>query len=80
MPRKPQRRSRGDARSQPLRPSAATHARESGRLFHQCFACGALVDPMFGAGESSWCPSCHSAGQVFTIRAAFPTLSCTAGG
>jgi len=35
------------------------------RLIYQCQRCGALTDPMYGEGENSWCPSCHTEGNVY---------------
>lgn len=34
------------------------------RKIYQCQWCGALVDPMYVAGEDSWCPSCHNVDSV----------------
>ena len=34
-------------------------SRSSAQRFYQCMACGAPADPMFGSGNSSWCPACH---------------------
>lgn len=68
MPRKPQVRSRRSAQS--ARPSASTPRRPAMRrrseplTFQQCQSCGAPVEPQFGLGDDSWCPSCHAVGTV----------------
>jgi hypothetical protein len=43
-----------------------------GRRFHQCLACGAPVDPMYGTGEGSWCPHCHQPGEIFWSEGRLP--------
>ena len=62
MPRKTQSRSR----KVPARKREPTAGRsQSRRVFRQCLLCGAQVDPMYGAGDTSWCPHCHELGMVF---------------
>ena len=50
---------------------AATSSRAK-RLFYQCLRCGALTDPKFGSGESSWCPSCQYEGQIHFSECEIP--------
>jgi len=69
MPRKPQIRPRRDGTPSAL-PRSHQASRAGGvhtqREFHQCLACGAPADPMYGLGENSWCPSCHRVGEIYS--------------
>ena len=85
MPRKPQIRSRHSSpsagSSSPTRPARATPrktapARHSEpRVFWQCQACGAPVEPQFAAGNDSWCPSCQAVGTVAGMDEQYPSPS-----
>ena len=55
MPRKP----KTQARNRAPRSSAPSKKR-----IYQCLYCGALVDPIYGTGERSWCPDCHKTGGI----------------
>jgi rubrerythrin len=71
MPRKPQIRSRQGS-NRPQAASRATSHRKP-EMFWQCMACGALVDPKYGAGDDSWCPSCRAAGEVMGMEGQLPS-------
>lgn len=80
MPRAPKRRSRGSRTTSPSaqRMTDAAATRRSGgtrsqQTFWQCQACGALADPMYGTGDDSWCPSCHTSGQVYGMDGQLPS-------
>ncbi len=72
MPRKPRTRPRGS----PARVSRFTglpaSRRRADQTFWQCQACGGLVDPMYGHGDDSWCPHCHTTGQVYGMDGQIP--------
>ncbi len=70
MPRKPAHQPR-TARATKKR-GRAVASRPRKRLFHQCQACGALVDPMFGLDWESWCPHCERAGEVYCREGLVP--------
>jgi hypothetical protein len=42
-------------------------------MFWQCQACGAPTDPMYGKAEDSWCPSCHTSGEVMGMEGQLPS-------
>jgi DNA-directed RNA polymerase subunit RPC12/RpoP len=44
--------------------SAAAQTTGTGRRIHQCMRCGALVDPLYGAGSGSWCPACDAMDSI----------------
>ncbi len=76
MPRKPKRQSRA---SGPVRPGGMPAGRSSNsahrrapKRYHQCLACGGIVDPMFGLSEDSWCPHCRTGGEVYYAEGALP--------
>jgi hypothetical protein len=83
MPRKPQVRSRhsdrgagpasspGASASTPRR--AASRSRVEPPVFWQCQTCGAPAEPQFGAGDDSWCPSCHAVGTVMGMNGQYPS-------
>lgn len=83
MPRKPQVRSRHSARptgsASSASPSGSTpRARAERRraeplTFQQCQSCGAPVDPQFGLGDDSWCPSCQAVGTVAGMYEQYPS-------
>jgi Zn finger protein HypA/HybF involved in hydrogenase expression len=83
MPRKPKVRSRhsdsGAGSASSAGPSGLTSRRAAPRrrseppIFWQCQSCGAPVEPQFGAGDDSWCPSCHSMGTVVGMEEQYPT-------
>ncbi len=62
MPRKTKSRPR-KAPTRRRQPTAGKS--QSRRVFRQCLACGAEVDQMYGAGDTSWCPHCHEPEWVF---------------
>jgi hypothetical protein len=84
MPRNPQIRSRHSppsaGSSSSTRPPRATPGRTAParhsepRIFWQCQACGAPVEPQFGAGDDSWCPSCQAVGTVAGMDGQYPSL------
>jgi hypothetical protein len=55
MPRKPKVQSRNQS---PRAPPT------SKKRIHQCINCGALVDPIYGLGNGSWCPHCHKTDDI----------------
>ena len=65
MPRRPQYRSRkqSDPSAETRQEGSQTGGPRSRRVFRQCLACGAEVDPMYGIGEPSWCPHCEESGM-----------------
>ena len=65
MPRKPRVRARATA----LRPASAA---STGKPIHQCMLCGALVDPIFGAGYGSWCPTCGATDAIDSAAGKIP--------
>ena len=73
MPRKPKRQSRD---SRVTRKTLALDSRYAGnparRIFHQCQACGALVERMFGLGDESFCPHCKKYGEVYCGEGVLP--------
>jgi hypothetical protein len=71
MPRKPVRQSRY-SRVTPNRGRSISARTSAKRLYHQCLACGAQVDPMFGLGDGSWCPSCRKCGEVYCAEGELP--------
>ncbi len=78
MPRKPRVRSRraSDQSGDPSPTGPPRRARRDTRTpktFWQCQACGAPVDPMYGRGDDSWCPSCHTSGQVYGMEGQLPS-------
>ena len=36
-------------------------------------ACGGPVDPIYGRGDDSWCPSCHAVGQIIGSEGQWPS-------
>ena len=42
-------------------------------IFWQCQSCGAPVEPQFGTGDDSWCPSCHATGTVAGMEGQYPS-------
>lgn len=42
-------------------------------VFWQCQSCGAPVEPQFGAGVDSWCPSCQAVGTIVGMEAQYPS-------
>jgi len=85
MPRKPQIRSRHSSpsavSSSPTRLARATQRRAAParhnepRVFRQCQACGAPVEPQFAVGDDSWCPSCQAVGTVAGMEGQYPSPS-----
>ena len=83
MPRKPQIRSRHSppsaGSSSSIRPARATPRRAAPtrrgepHIFWQCQACGAPVEPQFGAGDESWCPFCQAVGTVAGMEGQCPS-------
>jgi hypothetical protein len=84
MPRKPQVRSRRSARPAGASASFARPSRSTSRppaarrraeplTFQQCQACGAPVEPQFGLGDDSWCPSCQAVGTVAGMYGQYPS-------
>ncbi len=77
MPRKPRVRSRhapsssGASRSTSRRAGSAR--RSEPQIFWQCQSCGAPVEPEFGAGDDSWCPSCQAVGTVAGMEGQYPS-------
>ena len=81
MPRKPRVR----PRHSPPEPSSSSDAsrsvpRRSGsarrsepQIFWQCESCGAPVEPQFGVGDNSWCPSCQAVGTVAGMEGQYPS-------
>jgi hypothetical protein len=65
MPKKPRVRARANA----ARPAIAAN---TGKRIHQCMLCGALVDPIFGAGNGSWCPSCGASDDIVWAAGKIP--------
>jgi DNA-directed RNA polymerase subunit RPC12/RpoP len=57
MPRKPRVRTRVSG-------APPAHAVRTGKRMHQCSRCGALVSPIFGAGDGSWCPACEEMDSI----------------
>lgn len=73
MPRKPRTRPRGSpARISSFTGPPASRSRTD-QTFWQCQACGGLVDPMYGQGDDSWCPSCHVSGEVYGMEGQLPS-------
>ncbi len=74
MPRRPRIRSRfsspGGSGSAPRQPSGH---RSDSQVFHQCQSCGAPVQPQFGVGDDSWCPSCQAVGTVAGMYGQYPS-------
>ena len=85
MPRKPRVRSRhvpsgtGAPSSSGTSGSTLRRAGPARRskppVFWQCQSCGAPVEPQFGAGDASWCPSCHATGTVMGMEGQYPSPS-----
>lgn len=85
MPRKPPIRSRHSSpsagsssstrppRAMPRKAAPARHSEP--RVFWQCQACGAPVEPQFAAGDDSWCPSCQAVGTVAGMDGQYPSPS-----
>jgi hypothetical protein len=84
MPRKPRVRSRhsssetgstaspsGASGSTPRRAGPAR--RNEPQVFWQCQSCGAPVEPQFGAGIDSWCPSCQAVGTIAGMEGQYPS-------
>jgi ribosomal protein L37AE/L43A len=77
MPRKPRVRSRhapsssGASGSTPRRAGPAR--RRESQVFWQCQSCGAPVEPQFGVGDDSWCPSCQAVGTVAGMEGQYPS-------
>jgi hypothetical protein len=57
MPRKPRIQTRAGG-------SLPAHATQTGKRMHQCCRCGALVSPIYGAGDGSWCPACDAMDSI----------------
>ncbi len=72
MPRKPRTRPRGSPARVSGFPGPPASRSRANQTFWQCQACGGLVDPMYGRGEESWCPHCHTAGQVYGMDGQIP--------
>lgn len=83
MPRKPRVRSRHSTLGPESASSSSTPGsvpRRSGsarrsepQIFWQCESCGAPVEPQFGAGDNSWCPSCQAVGTVAGMDGQYPS-------
>ncbi len=83
MPRKPQVRSRrlnrGEASDSAAGASGSTPRgstpvrRSEPAVFWQCQSCGAPVEPQFGAGDDSWCPSCQAVGTIAGMEGQYPS-------
>lgn len=79
MPRKPRSQSR-TPRTTHHRPAGESLPRaaspvQASKLYYQCLACGAPTDPMFGAGDASWCPSCKQCGEICCAKGELPDPS-----
>ncbi len=73
MPRKPKRQSRNIRVTQKRGASVLQRTgNPTRRVFHQCQACGGLVDPMFGLGDESFCPHCKRYGEVYCGEGILP--------
>ena len=78
MPRKPKIKPRAAALAKANSPrrskpnTAPRTARASQKTYYQCLACGAIADPMYGLGNDSWCPSCHTCGEVYCADGQLP--------
>lgn len=73
MPKKPKRQPRDPRVTQKSGALISRHAGNSSRrIFHQRQACGALVDPIFGLGDESFCPHCKKYGEVYCREGLLP--------
>jgi uncharacterized Zn finger protein (UPF0148 family) len=83
MPRRPRvqarhsetggRASSSSAASESTPRRAGPARRSEPPIFWQCQACGAPVEPQFGAGDDSWCPSCQAVGTVAGMEGQYPS-------